>query len=72
MSESKSQYIAEIDESGRIEAVWVADAMGRGVHPVKSPARHLDLVGDAECSGATSKAIHQWLHERARRADQAD
>jgi len=71
MSESKSQYIAETNEAGLIEAVWVTDATGRSVHPVKSPARHLDLVGDAACSGASSKAIHQWLHAKSLRADHA-
>jgi hypothetical protein len=65
MSDKKSYYIAETNEAGQIEVVWVADAMGRGAHPVKSPARHLDLVRDAVCSGASSEAIQTWLHEKS-------
>jgi len=65
MSKNNVQYIAEIDETGSVEAVWVTDALGRGAHPVKSPGCHLDLVSGAICSGASSEAIHQWLHEKS-------
>jgi len=65
MSENNMQYIAEIDETGSVEAVWVTDALGRGAHPVKSPGRNLDLVSGAICSGASSEAIHQWLQEKS-------
>lgn len=71
MSEKKLLYVAETNEAGQIEVVWVVNAMGRGAHPVKSPGRHLNLVADAACSGASPDAIHHWLQQESLNGQQS-
>lgn len=54
-------YVAETDETGRVNCVWIADKKRVGARPIRNPNRHLPLLHDAHCAGASKNAIHDWL-----------
>lgn len=60
------RYIAEMDETNRIAAVWVMKETARGPS-VFDPRRHLfDAQRPAEFWGAPRKEIVRWLATKSR------
>jgi hypothetical protein len=60
-------YVAETDEADQIDCVWYAASDQRAARPVQSPHKHLALLDQAHCSGASSHAICDWLEKNAGR-----
>jgi hypothetical protein len=58
-------YVAETNEVGQIDCVWYAASDQRAALPVQSPHKHLALLDQAHCSGASSHAIYDWLEKSA-------
>jgi hypothetical protein len=54
-------YVAETDGAGRVICVWVADKNRPGARPIRNPNRHLPILHDAHCAGASKHAIQDWL-----------
>lgn len=57
-------YIAETDENGHIEAVWVVRQNARGPKPFDPLEVRFDPRQPAEFSGAPRMAVMSWLAAR--------
>jgi len=58
-------YVAETNAAGQVECVWYDGPDSEIPRPVRSAAQHLDLFPAAQFSGASEKAIYDWIRKQA-------
>ncbi len=59
------EYIAEVDDTGRVLWVWYKPAGAPRSHPMKDFAEARGQLAIATCHGASCAAISSWIEERA-------
>jgi hypothetical protein len=65
MTAGKTLYVAETDDAGQIACVWYTEPGAKAARPVRTPTRHLALLGGAQCYGASAQDIDGWLKSQA-------
>ena len=68
---NKTVYVAETDENGAIQCVWLDTFGQKSVRPFNPKRHRFDMDARAEFSGAKPAAIASWLafqqHQEERR-----
>ncbi|MGD9295472.1 MAG: hypothetical protein PVI41_11360 [Roseobacter sp.] len=69
MSNARAVYVAETDENGRVEWVWVSEPGRTPARPVRNFSSHMEKLQTGEVVGAPRAAVVNWVNDRANRKD---
>jgi hypothetical protein len=62
-------FVAETDEAGSVQWVWVATADGRRVRPARPGTDHFGNLSKARFYGARAEDIRGWLNRHTLRSE---